>query len=241
MLILAAADNVWYESPFFVAVLSITLTLLTGRFTGYMDRRSSRRREAQLLKAGLKAEISTIQAIIAQTAQMCIDHGERITAYPRACPRKFFEANVGRLGELDDPTLSQGILAVYSSLDSVFSLMEQMKDEEPFDEEKEREYFEAGIRGEVRDLYLSGLLHIDLKGCMALHSMTTAKGTDDELIQRTNEMFDRITRVQGSPAGKMFRQNGKLMLTINLEPDTWSRGYFWPHGRNTPLPKKQSA
>ena len=57
-------QQLWYQSPLFVAVLSLAMGFLGGQLSGWLERRWEREARAETLKVAFRGEINAIRNIL---------------------------------------------------------------------------------------------------------------------------------------------------------------------------------
>ena len=111
-------SKIWYNSPLFVAFITILITLGVNI---YMQK-SARAWRKNLLKCAFHGEISSIKGVLGQstkTAYEAFKQGKFLRVYSIEYPRVIFAANAGNLGDLIDPKLVGQISSLYSVLERI--------------------------------------------------------------------------------------------------------------------------
>ena len=116
------ADSLWYNDPFFVAVVVVILTLATNRVGGRLERRAQRKQRAAQLKIAFAAEVETILHQLEPVVEGAIrawetrQLGEVEVVWT---PRCVFDANAAQLGDLGDKELVYFLVMMYSNIERV--------------------------------------------------------------------------------------------------------------------------
>lgn len=198
----------WYDGPMFVAaasaIVSAVLTLIATQAGGIIERRRAARNRTRALRLAFLAEIEEIQrslAVVLDSPHVSTDTGQ--VPYVRYFPKRVYEANVGNLGDLNDPATVKAIVALYSNLE----VLEQMRADEPTEA--------------LRADYVSALAHTNLHACLARVSLPEPKDVDDDMI----DCFNNAAQVMGKLTGQqtpahMFRQGKKLLCKLHVENGT---------------------
>jgi len=113
-------QQVWYQLPLFIALLSLIMGFLGGQFSGWLERRWEREAKAESLKVAFRGEINAIRNMLrvpATSAAKAWENGRVLKEYKVDYPRVIFEANAGHLGDLREHVLVGQISMLYSSLE----------------------------------------------------------------------------------------------------------------------------
>lgn len=192
----------WYESPLFVAVVTVALTLLTTQLSSHIDRWCDKRNRARSLKLAFKAEVSALREILRDCAKHSkIGDDETLIAFPRVLPTSVYQSNAGNLGELNDPYLVEALVSFYSSI----ALLHNSKNHTPNDYELER-----GINTEA-DL-IRTVCKTHLIACMVERFF---EKPNDAMIAEINESIQRLKKSGVRFDGRVWREGRKVLLQLD--------------------------
>ena len=112
-------DISWYNDPLFVALVVVTLSLLTTRIAARVEGRERRKERSAVLRIAFAAEIQTIVQVLEPALRDLISAlkaGSPSSSHMIFLPRAVYEANVAQIGEVGDKDLVYFLVMAYSHL-----------------------------------------------------------------------------------------------------------------------------
>jgi len=125
---MAKAKELWYNSPLFVAIVTIIIGFSVNVAFKYYEKVSNKSDSNNSLKSALRGEISGIKGAFQERSievQSALKKGVELNNYRIVYPRKIYDSNLGNIGNIKESDLAEAIVELYSWAERIDNMGEQ--------------------------------------------------------------------------------------------------------------------